>query len=344
MKRNNDLSISPNPSADLRDEICTPTLYRLPLSPGCPTDSKLYSRRHQSSLRTPLSAFMTVPRTAATMARRRSTNPEDLQESGPTTGFGDVLGTSASEKYLEQWRIRPGTFVVFELDTDFVMEQLECSLRGDVSLRDVKTESGWRFLGLVLWSHTYVVQPPEEGKHEDDPGSGEIVEEIVVNFVASTPPPAPLQSHCVPIAPAKITFNDPAEQPLQTTTLFPFPDLYQWTTLGTRLEVRNVYDSSLHFGLKEDEFMRLDERVAEDYKELGLVREDEIEKLKVSMYTIPAKVWRDVREAAKGVGGGLSGTASKEGQGSAVLHPEQFVDQVEELTRQVAPKRLRDPR
>ncbi|THH32427.1 hypothetical protein EUX98_g1764 [Antrodiella citrinella] len=272
-------------------------------------------------------------------------------------GFDNAYEEIHDPTRVEQWRIQPGTFIAFELDTEFVADRLEASceaypeLLGKEAVRDVRVFPKGRYLGLVLWSHTYTVDASEDMGESLDDGEGsdglegaEVVEELVVNFVSPTPPPAPHQSRCVPIG----TFASGSEHaPLQTTTLFPFPGMLQWTTFGTRLEVRSVCDSALHFKLKEDEFERFDERVADDYRASISKRltqgckdaEDEaIETLKVPTYTLPAKIWRDVREARRSSSlASAQGPCSlKEAGKSGVMHPVSFAEEVEALSRLIA--------
>jgi len=343
MRPNNfHLSISPS---SLSSNGSSTSSFSRPLTPGCPTDSNLYhqQRDHRVSLQTPLSAFMTIPRTATTMTRQPSLVP------GPTVAFGTHEQGNVLRR-VEQWRIQPGAFIVFALDTELIAERLEANwypdVQGDAAVQYVMAFPKGRYLGLVLWSHTYTV----DGSHDhqldvmSDVQLGaeeEVVEELIVNFVAPTLPSAPLQSHCVPIAPCT-TIPVPSSQsgssqaPLRTTTLFPFPGLFQWTTLGTRLEVRSVHDSALHFKLKEDEFERLDERIAEDFREAGGwmsegCTDELVDRLKVPAYTLPAKIWKDVREAGR-----ASSQGCKETRNANVMHPTSFVDEVEALTRFVA--------
>ncbi|KAH8091029.1 hypothetical protein BXZ70DRAFT_954010 [Cristinia sonorae] len=344
MKRDNiHLTISSTtPSAPADPETPRTLTYITPFTPGCPTDSRLYSQT-KPSLYTPLSAFMTKPRSATTTTRRSSLMPSS---EGPSTSFDsqDSDGSDLGGR-VEQWRIRPGTFIVFELDTDFIVSSMkfEPSSRTDheeETCQSVLDYPTGRYAGLVLWSHTYVLNNLDEYPDDEDL-SGEVVEELIVNFVSPTRPPAPLQSHCVPIAPSSSTHRDIDTTPLQTTTLFPFSNLYQWTTLGTRLEVRTVRDSALRFALKEDEFERLDERVAVDFRELGRCRDSgrfgdedwDAMRLQVPMHTVPVKVWRDVREAGRWCGGVEEEVSRKAG----VAHPLKFVDEVEELVRSVLP-------
>ncbi|TCD68341.1 hypothetical protein EIP91_010979 [Steccherinum ochraceum] len=326
MKRNNDLSISPTTSSSVPspDDLSTPTFLSFnAVTPGCPTDSNLYAQQLQTSLRTPLSTFKNMPRTATTMARRHSVVPGS--STGPTTEF-DSHAEGAPGR-VQQWRIQPGTFIAFELDTNLVADQMQTDC---AAVDQVRTFSKNRYIGLVLWSHTYTIEPEsdDDGSLSDD-SPAEVVEELIVNFVSPHPPPAPLQAHYIPIAPmsSKSPIN---EAPLQTSTLFPYPNLYQYTTLGTRLEVRTMHDSSLRFGLKEDEFGRLDERIALDFGVLGkLGPEDEkAQRLKVPMYSLPARVWRDVREASHSHGLKKSGS-------ECITHPSKFVDEVEGLARLV---------
>lgn len=333
MKRNDvNLSISPTSLSSFSD-LPTPNPTK-PLTPGCPTDSNLYSHRFQTALRTPLSAFTTIPHTATTMTRRASVVPTS-SSIGPTTTFGSDSDEAIG--HTPQWRIQPGTYIVFELDTDFIAERMKADQHHDLSFvagaEEIRSFPKGRYIGLVLWSHTYTYNElsgsdaDSDESYPDNLGPREIVEELIVNFVAPVAPPPPFHSHCVPITPTTNVSGGMHDEPLQTTTLFPFPELFQWTTLGTRLEVRTVHDSTLRFGLKEDEFGRLDERVAVDFRELGDIHDtaDAVERLKVPMYTLPATVWRDVREA---------GRASQKGSvGGGLAHPMKFVEEVEELAK-----------
>lgn len=191
------------------------------------------------------------------------------------------------------WRIEPGTFVAFSLDTQTIANQFP---EDSAIYRAVLAFAVGRYAGLVTSSYAY---HPEDGT-----GVGTLVEELIVNYIGCTPPPVnDLRTHALPIHPStKLDWESP---PLKTTTLFPWQDRFQWTTLGTRLQIINLVESNLKFELSEDDFARFEDKVAGDYPEMTtrLARapesaEDEaLVRLQVPMFSLPVKVWRDVREA-----------------------------------------------
>lgn len=222
-----------------------------------------------------------------------------------------------------QWRIQPGTYVAFSLDTQSIAERFP---HGSESYETIAQMSGKKYVGLVVSSYTYPLDGDEGGSE------GEMVEELVVNFVGGSPPDeAGFKNHWMPIFPSTSVSRTQPLSPLQTTTFFPWKDRVQWTTSGTRIIVRKLHESKLSFTLDDEEFARFEERVTEDYKSipssqppqptshpLGFISnaemdmdmdpledEDEeeekhrerIEKLKVPMFAFPAVVWRDIREA-----------------------------------------------
>lgn len=250
----------------------TPTFAR-PLSPGCPTDS-VGTFTDVTPLWTPQSY-----QSRTTISRE------------PSWNAASATGPPASSV----WRIEPGTFVAFSLDTDVVAEQFPVG--SDARIAILSFPVG-RYIGLVASSFAYY---PEDG-----PQCQKLVEELVINYVGDTVPQLDgVQTHAMPIHPS--TRLDWAIPPLKTTTLFPWKDRYQWTTLGTRLQITQLHESRLKFDLHEDDFAAFEDQVAVNYPDMtnklakqqddGATNNEVLGMLQVPMYRLPAKIWRDVREA-----------------------------------------------
>lgn len=302
--------------------LSAPSFAR-PLSPGCPTDTGISSIHTtappwwQGGLPTPRA----IPMTATALTRENSWN--------------SVLPSPATPTSIpsSRWRIQPGTYVAFSLDTESIAQKFAHHSAAYESVRRVPTR---KYVGLVVSSYTYLSE-----ENEDD---GEFVEELVVNFVGGSPPPEiGFKDHWISISPSMSSTNQsspstqpnyrdqatlpPASmEPLHTATLFPWKNRVQWTTSGTRLIVHKFHESLLTFNLDDEEFGRFEEKVSEDYSSMHSITDitrspsDEeqnqrIEKMKVPLFAFPAQVWRDIREADERD------------------HPVRFLDEVDEMEK-----------
>ncbi|KAI0079500.1 hypothetical protein K474DRAFT_623995 [Panus rudis PR-1116 ss-1] len=224
----------------------------------------------------------------------------NASHAGPHSASGLSRAPSYGSAYfpndsntVAQWRIPPGSFIAFSIDTSSVAQQYPV---GSATRENIQRFPVGRYVGVVITSYTL---PADTEDPEDEP-----VEEITVHFVGGSPPPAnALSDHWMAISPT----TQPSLQtpPLQTKPLFPWQDRYQWTSCGTRLHVRQLHESSLKFRLEEEEFARLEDHIMRDLPQLVATAEYEksvmgdttLDRLKVPEYCLPAVVWRDIRTA-----------------------------------------------
>jgi hypothetical protein len=185
------------------------------------------------------------------------------------------------------WRVEPGTYIAFELDLDCIAAQLP---EGSAVAEFVKGYPVGRFVGLVISSYTF-----------KDSQTHEAIEELTVNFAANFLPPGNAwKDDWLPIEPCTKLDWPMRNAPLQTETMFPWMDFTQWTTLGTRLRITELNESSLRFALSVEEFGRFEECAEIDNSGKGeLPQETDLAtwlQIPVSC-AFPAKIWRDIREA-----------------------------------------------
>ncbi|KAH9949785.1 hypothetical protein B0H21DRAFT_706729 [Amylocystis lapponica] len=239
------------------------TTFSRPITPGLPTDPM--------ETTPPSPTWIPERPHSAGLWRRPSFSSESSGPSSP-------------------WRIEPGSFITFSLDSETLAHQLEDH---PVAYQSVREFRGGRYLGLVMASFVHRV---------DD---GRPVEELIVNFVANTLPPiAEVAHHHLLVEPNES--DDPrARGPaLQTMTMLPWPDLVQWTSFGTRLVVDTgkLHESSLRFALQDEDMNRLENQATLDHEDFGSIMplervedDDLLRKLLVPDEIHPAEVWRDIR-------------------------------------------------
>ncbi|CAL1712195.1 unnamed protein product [Somion occarium] len=288
-------------------EISPPSFAR-PVTPGCPTDSGVEINQ--------LAPWATQPSHDSIPPAPRSANALSRTSSLNSTNFNAPPGA--------QWRIPPGSYIAFGLDTLTVAAQFP---EDSEAYEVISTFPTGKYVGCVVTSYTHTGQEWSDGC-DDGP-----IEELAVHFVGATPPQEDeMADFWMPISPASDNETTTRGAPLKTKTLFPWKDKFQWTTAGTRLAVKTVHESSLKFILEDEEFGRLEEQMTHDYPALADTASERMpvdddgefenvrpsfERLKVPMYALPAVVWRDVREANRRD------------------DPTKFLDEVEELNRLV---------
>ncbi len=177
--------------------------------------------------------------------------------------------------------MQPGTYIAFSLDPESIAQRFPI---GSEPYETIAQLCGKKYVGLVTSSYTYSLEGDGSGSE------GEMVEELVVDFVGNSPPSETgFKDHWMPIfpssSPSGLGSNRPVTpttlsssqtkmsgssgslplSPLHTTTFFPWRDRVQWTTSGTRIIVQKLHDSKLSFSLDDEEFARFEERVMEDY-------------------------------------------------------------------------------
>ncbi|PSR70848.1 hypothetical protein PHLCEN_2v13289 [Hermanssonia centrifuga] len=221
------------------------------------------------------------------------TPPIPSYTSGLTREYSWNASTFVGGPTTATWRIQPGAYIAFALDTEAIAERFPI---GSEAYESVQLFPVNRYIGLVSASYSYNEEDTSDGS------KGRSVEELVVHYVAGSVPRLPgLESLWMPISP----FSDFENASLNTTTLFPLKDRYQWTTFGARLRIEHLHESSLQFPLVEDDFVRFEEQAAIDYpsmaelqaSELGAEDSFVVDLLKVPSFSLPVQVWRDVREA-----------------------------------------------
>ncbi|KAI0040290.1 hypothetical protein FA95DRAFT_900594 [Auriscalpium vulgare] len=183
--------------------------------------------------------------------------------------------------------IEPGTYIAFALSKTAV--SVQCPFATHL----VESFPTKRYVGLVTSSTFY--------KNEE----GELVQELVVNYVSPAQPSnssLSTASPSVPIFPHATNGPAPAAT-LRTNTMFPWPDCHQWMTLGTRLLVDQVHKSSLVFALTDDALERVEQLMDAAYKQAHRDQDGdecldsvEVQHLSVPEFPLPADVWTDLRD------------------------------------------------
>lgn len=262
-----------------------PLSFARPVSPGCPTDSILVPRESASPWST------TAERPPRTSISRASSWRSLDSDTGPPPS--------------SVWRVEPASYIAFAIDTAAVAAQFPADSAAHAAIRAFAAR---RYVGLVGASYGY----------QDDAGA--LVEDLTVHFVARAPPPpvAGADAHWLPIAPCdSAPARPPAAAPLAPARMFPWKDRVQWTTLGTRLLMTALHESSLRFALPEDEFARFEDRAAAHFAEIPPDEDpaSPIARLRMPQYQVPACVWRDIREA------------------DVHADPAMFVDELEQMDR-----------
>ncbi|KAI0337472.1 hypothetical protein BDW22DRAFT_1423614 [Trametopsis cervina] len=268
------------PPAHLSIPSNIPPRFSRPLIPGCPTDN----------------GIVYPPWTVLTPRIEPHTSTV-------------VSATTDSEPWQPNpqphsvWRIEPGTFIAFALDTEAIAAHFPTD---SIAQRMVLSMPVGRYVGLVS---SCLVHHVEDADMQESTGDKGRIEELVVNYVAAVHPPIEkLHTHALPLHPAS---NDEKHAlVLHTDTLLPWKDRVVWTTLGTRLQITEMHESGLNFNLDQDMYTLFDERQVSDYPEMTkearrieTAGEEEggeqkaLRNLQTPLCMLPAKVWRDVREA-----------------------------------------------
>lgn len=237
---------------------------RLSLSPtaptfvdsGCPTDSGIGLTKFpwaEPSITLKALDLPPQPKTANALTRTSS-----LGSSSFVTSPGS------------QWRIAPGSYVAFSLDTE-ALAKANC-LPETESWEAVANFSTGKYLGLVVSSYS-----------EKD-GAGGVMEQLSVHLVGKSAPPDGSQDCWVPIGPT--SYPERTRRHLKTKTLWPWNDLLQWTTAGINLVVTTFHDSKISIALDDDDFARLEDYSGEDYaRSAG-------RPIMENGQAVPATVWR----------------------------------------------------
>ncbi|KAI0819239.1 hypothetical protein BC628DRAFT_1333481, partial [Trametes gibbosa] len=228
---------------------------------------------------------MASPTSWASLPNRPRTS-ESRRPSFSASNAPDSIPPSA-------WRIQPGQYVAFSLDTEAVAATTSHPDGSNEKNAIIQFPVG-RYIGLVVGSYVQ--------RADDNMGW---LEELVVLYVASVPPPvAGAEGFCLPIAPFQNQTNGGhgPRDPIKTRTLFPWKDRVQWTTFGTRLQIQHLHESKLMFDMVEDEFARCEDLVSADMDRTPQVLANgddtvraEVDKLRPSSQPFPATVWRDIR-------------------------------------------------
>ncbi|KAI0632289.1 hypothetical protein C8Q77DRAFT_1074302 [Trametes polyzona] len=179
------------------------------------------------------------------------------------------------------WRIQPGQYVAFSLDTEAVAGTTGHP-DGSNEKNAIRQFPVGRYIGLVVGSAHCALRrtrAPGRAQHRGI-----------------------LHAHRA--VPGRGGGQDANAPPIRTKTLFPWKDRVQWTTFGTRLQITHLHESKLSFDMDEDEFARCEARVAADMDKMedvlvqsggeGPIR-DGVGKLRPSPEPFPATVWRDIR-------------------------------------------------
>ncbi|KAH9851748.1 hypothetical protein C2E23DRAFT_886296 [Lenzites betulinus] len=189
------------------------------------------------------------------------------------------------------WRVQPGQYVAFTLDTEAVAATTAHSDGSNEKNAIINFPVG-RYIGLVVGSYVQ--------RADDNMGW---LEELIVLYVARVPPAvAGAEGFYLPIAPFQTDTDGSRRPPIQTRTLFPWKDRVQWTTFGTRLQIQRLHESKLMFDMDEDEFSRCENRVSADMDNTeqvlangGDIVRNAVDKLRPPSEPLPATVWRDIR-------------------------------------------------
>ena len=242
-----------------------PPSFARAVSPGCPTDGVTISQ----DFLPPWVTDDKAPRTTTSILRSTSWNSVETHPQAATTAI---------------WRVEPGSFVTFALDTAAVAAKFP---EGSEAYKEILSMPVGRYVGFVSSSYGY----------QDD--ADEFVEELIVNYVGSAMPPLEeLSTHWVPVSPSSKLDWSPGISPLQTTRMFPWKDRLLWTTLGTRLDMTHFHGSLLRFALSDDEFAKFEDKASVDYGSgvTSLIDvDDPMYKLRIPQFKIPAQIWQDIR-------------------------------------------------
>lgn len=298
--------------ADRDKHLLTPTWPFPPVLSPTPPISEV---KRQQSLRARRSTASLIPTTPPTIATPSLDDPVS-----PSTGLAGL--------------IEPGTYVAFQLCPSRIAETYPHAAEAIQSFQYKK------FVGLVADSFIHLDESPV-----DRGQPARYLQDLVINYVSEIPVDPDIVDHVpkedlrnrIPIYPA-CADGEPDEkeeirmrgEPLRTTTLFPWTNCHQWTTLGIRLTVlvEHLHDSTLKFALQEDEFERFCDTVEQDLNREEPEKDQEqeqdpsfadsgydsstnliselvdpvnetkkINELRVGEHSVPAEIWMDVREA-----------------------------------------------
>ena len=175
--------------------------------------------------------------------------------------------------------LRPGSFIVFQLDTRELAAQVRVPEGSETFDRCVRFPTK-RYVGLVLGSFC--------GEGDSD------VQGYDIAFVSKLPPLS--DSFAVPIYPTEWEDNND-RRPLRPG-LFPWAGCYQYTVLGARIAPTRTYPSAIEYRLSEADFEAFDDYTVLDRRELHTVSEaDEETSVFEDMRTsvlLPVRVWQEL--------------------------------------------------
>lgn len=212
--------------------------------------------------------------------------PRTAQSRRPSFSASNAPGTYPRSA----WRVLPGSYIAFSLELAEVANAYPPDSKVAQALL---THHSGRYLGLVAGSN--LARSPDDTHY---------IEDLVVLFVSDAPPPVDeAANHWAPIAPFEAADEDGMDldlerKPISTKAMFPLKNRVQWTTFGTRLQIKTLVESKLRFDIDEDEFSEFEGVVTQDTAELNEHPQTAIlKKLRVSDDTVclPATVWRDIR-------------------------------------------------
>jgi hypothetical protein len=215
----------------------------------------------------------------------------------PSSAYSrNTFGIPIKPRVAQRPRVEVGTYVAFSIAKD----AMACLFDEDSEpYREIMNLHTEQYIGLVTSSFLYPTDSDDEKR----------VEELVIHYVSKSKPPKGfiVENHWMPIAfPQK---NPEGRLPLQTESFFPWKNMKQWTTLGVRVIVENVVNSSLQFVVGSDGLDRFDEATAEDERQghfgWGSVMSSRVKdpgdsvRLLVGEDAIPVDIWYDIRRAGK---------------------------------------------
>lgn len=175
--------------------------------------------------------------------------------------------------------LRPGSFILFQLDTRELAAQVQVPEGSETFDRCVHFPTK-RYVGLVLGSFC--------GEGDSD------VQGYDIAFVSKSPPLS--DSFAVPIHPTEWEDIN-GRRPLRPR-LFPWAGCYQYTVLGARITPTRTYPSAIEYRLNEGDFEAFDDYTALDRRELQILSEADMEtsvfeEMRTSAL-LPVRVWQEL--------------------------------------------------
>jgi hypothetical protein len=179
--------------------------------------------------------------------------------------------------------LRPGSFVLFQLDARVLAAQVHISESSELFERCTQFPTK-RYVGLVLGSFG--------GENDSD------LQGYDIAFVSKSLPPgsgysAESDSFAIPIAPMNRGDID-GRRPLRPKP-FPWTGCYQYTVHGARIVPTRTYPSAIEYRLNDEDFEAFDDRVALDRRTLSISDEEALlfEDMRTSVL-LPVKVWQEL--------------------------------------------------